>query len=83
MKIGKVNFKRQQHFSFFLFLASHAALTKAYEMTKNSLDQLKRKDNLVRKQMGTQDSDISKLQARISEFDRQIKSLRDEVQVRF
>ena len=61
---------------------SHAALTKAYEMTKNSLDQLKRKDNLVRKQMGSQDSDITKLQARISELERQIKSLKEEVQVR-
>ncbi len=65
----------------YTFLASHAALTKAYEMTKNSLDQLKRKDNLVRKQMGSQDSDINKLQVRISDLDKQIRSLKEEVQV--
>lgn len=67
---------------YYFGLAAHAALTKAYEMTKNSLDQLKRKDNLVRKQMGNQDSDINKLHKRISELDRQVKSLRDEIQVK-
>lgn len=50
-------------------------------MNKNSLDQMKRKDSMVKKHIGSQDSDINKQKSRITDLEKQIKSLRDEIQV--
>lgn len=51
-------------------------------MNKNTLDQLKRKDSMVKKHISQQDSDISKLKGRIVDMEKQIKALKEEIQVR-
>lgn len=50
-------------------------------MNKNTLEQMKRKDSMVKRHISMQDSDISKLKQKISEQEKLIKNLRDEIQV--
>ena len=50
-------------------------------MNKNTLEQMKRKDSMVKRHIGMQDSDISKLKQKMSEQEKLIKNLRDEIQV--
>lgn len=50
-------------------------------MNKNTLEQLKRKDSMVKRHVSMQDSDISKLKQKLSEQEKLIKNLRDEIQV--
>lgn len=60
---------------------AYSALNKAYEMNKSTLEQMKRKDSMVKRHINVQDSDISKLKQKITDQDKQIKVLRDEIQV--
>lgn len=60
---------------------AYSALNKAYEMNKSTLEQMKRKDSMVKRHINMQDSDISKLKQKITDQDKQIKVLRDEIQV--
>lgn len=50
-------------------------------MNKNTLDQMKRKDSMVKNHISLQDSDINKLKQRGSDQEKLIKSLREEIQV--
>ena len=50
-------------------------------MNKNTLEQMKRKDSKVKNHINLQDSDISKLKLKIADQEKQIKVLRDELQV--
>lgn len=50
-------------------------------MNKNTLEQMKRKDSMVKRHISMQDSDISKLKQKLSEQEKLIKNLRDEIQV--
>ena len=56
-------------------------MNRAYEMNKSSLEQMKKKDSMVKRHINIQDSEISKLKLKISEQEKQIKTLREEVQV--
>lgn len=81
----KLNIKKVifQLFKLFIikYLDAYSALNKAYEMNKNTLEQMKRKDSMVKRHISMQDSDISKLKQKISEQEKLIKNLRDEIQV--
>ena len=50
-------------------------------MNKSTLEQMKHKDSMVKRHINIQDSDISKLKQKITDQEKQIKSLRDEIQV--
>lgn len=50
-------------------------------MNKSSLEQMKKKDSMVKRHINIQDSEISKLKQKLSEQEKQIKTLREEVQV--
>lgn len=62
-------------------LDAYSALNKAYEMNKSTLEQMKRKDSMVKRHINMQDSDISKLKQKITDQDKQIRLLREEIQV--
>jgi predicted RNase H-like nuclease (RuvC/YqgF family) len=62
-------------------LGAYSALNKAYEMNKSTLEQMKRKDSMMKRHFGMQDSDISKLKQKLSEQEKLIKNLREEIQV--
>lgn len=63
------------------FIDAYSALNKAYEMNKSTLEQMKRKDSMVKRHISMQDSDIAKLKQKIGDQEKQIKVLRDEIQV--
>lgn len=63
------------------FIDAYSALNKAYEMNKSTLEQMKRKDSMVKRHINMQDSDIAKLKQKIGDQEKQIKVLRDEIQV--
>lgn len=67
--------------SFESFIDAYSALNKAYEMNKSTLEQMKRKDSMVKRHINMQDSDIAKLKQKIVDQEKQIKVLRDEIQV--
>lgn len=50
-------------------------------MNKSTLEQMKRKDSMVKRHINMQDSDISKLKQKVSEQEKSIKALRDDIQV--
>lgn len=50
-------------------------------MNKSSLEQMKKKDSMVKRHINMQDSEINKLKLKLSEQEKLIKSLREEVQV--
>lgn len=50
-------------------------------MNKSTLEQMKRKDSMVKRHINMQDSDISKLKQKLSDQEKQIKTCRDEIQV--
>ena len=50
-------------------------------MNKSTLEQMKQKDSMVKRHINMQDSDISKLKHKLSEQEKQIKTLREEIQV--
>lgn len=52
-------------------------------MNKNTLEQMKGKDSMVKRHVHMQDSDISKLKQKMSDQEKLIKTLRDEIQVNF
>ena len=52
-------------------------------MNKNTLEQMKQKDSMVKRHINTQDSDIAKLKQKHSDQEKQIKGLREELQVHF
>jgi chromosome segregation ATPase len=62
-------------------VGAYSALNKAYEMNKNTLEQLKRKDSMIKRHVGQQDSEILKVKSKMSEQEKQMKNLRDELQV--
>ena len=67
--------------TFIYILDAYSALNKAYEMNKSTLEQMKLKDSMVKRHVNMQDSEISKLKQKIFDQEKQIKALREEVQV--
>ena len=51
-------------------------------MNKNTLEQMKRKDSMVKNHINLQDSDISKLKLKIADQEKLIKGLKEELQVK-
>jgi predicted RNase H-like nuclease (RuvC/YqgF family) len=50
-------------------------------MNKSTLEQMKQKDYMVKRHVNMQDSEITKLKQKLSDQEKQIKSLREELQV--
>lgn len=50
-------------------------------MNKSTLEQMKGKDSMVKRHVHMQDSDIAKLKQKLSDQEKHIKTLRDEIQV--
>jgi predicted RNase H-like nuclease (RuvC/YqgF family) len=50
-------------------------------MNKSTLEQMKQKDSMVKRHVNMQDSEITKLKQKLSDQEKQIKSLREELQV--
>lgn len=52
-------------------------------MNKSTLEQMKRKDSMVKRHINMQDSDIAKLKQKVSDQEKAVKVLRDEIQVSY
>lgn len=65
-----------------LILDAYSALNKAYEMNKSTLEQMKQKDLMIKRHTNMQDADISKLKQKLSDQEKLIKTLREEIQVK-